>query len=316
MADRSRKILLFSRYLEGGLSPPERQAVEVHFRVCAVCRQELTWLCQTVDALQELPLETTPVDFMEKLNRRIERETEPRRLQHPEVRSHTLAVAGNAVPDALSPPSGLGERLRAILTPWMHHWWRSLCFPLYTKVPIYTGAVVLGLATLLLRASPEKAKATPAPPAPSPLVLSEPLSQGVAGVAGETNQPVDIAVSTTGKLAAPVASLAPPTDTPSVVEALAWRVGGSEPAALREQVKALAGQMAGVVIVKEEELLLLLSLPTRGLSTLRQELTKLGEVSISEADAAPNAPTTLLQVTFVRQLPIFPPAPERLPSRS
>ena len=60
--------------------------------------------------------------------------------------------------------------------------------------------------------------------------------------------------------------------------------------------------------VKEEELLLLISLPTRGLSTLRQELTKLGEVSLSEADAAPNAPTTLLQVTFVRQPPIFPPA--------
>jgi len=74
MADRSHKIPLFSRYLEGGLSLTERQAVEVHFRVCAVCRQELTWLCQTVDALQELPLETTPVDFMEKLNRRIERE--------------------------------------------------------------------------------------------------------------------------------------------------------------------------------------------------------------------------------------------------
>src|SRR2546425_2434453 len=300
----------FARYVEGGLSLTGRQMVEVLLRVCAVCRQELTWLCQTVDVLEELPLETTPVDFMEKLNRRIERE--PRRLQHPEVCSHTLAVAGNAVPDALPPPSGLGEPLRAILTPRVHHWWRSLCFPLYTKIPIYTGAVVLGLATLLLRASPEKAKATPAPPAPSPLVLSGPMSQGVAGVAGETNQPVDIAVSTTGKLAAPVASLAPPTDTPSVVEALAWRVGGSEPAALREQVKALAGRMAGVVIVKEEELLLL-SLPTRGLSTLRQELTKLGEASISEADAAPNAPTTLLQVTFVRQPPIFPPVPERLP---
>src|SRR2546422_3456172 len=98
MADRSHKIPLFSRYLEGGLSLTERQAVEVHFRVCAVCRQELTWLCQTVDALQELPLETTPVDFMEKLNRRIEQAVEPCRLQSHEGRSHTLVVVGNTVP--------------------------------------------------------------------------------------------------------------------------------------------------------------------------------------------------------------------------
>jgi len=169
MADRSHKIPLFSRYLEGGLSLTERQAVEVHFRVCAVCRQELTWLCQTVDALQELPLETTPVDFMEKLNRRIEREAEPRRLQHPEVRSHTLAVAGNAVPDALPPPSGLGEPLRAILTSWVHRWWRSLCSPLYTKVPIYTGAVVLGLAPCCCVRHQKRPKPHPhrLPPRPS-----------------------------------------------------------------------------------------------------------------------------------------------------
>jgi hypothetical protein len=101
-----------------------------------------------------------------------------------------------------------------------------------------------------------------------------------------------------------------------VTEALAWRVGGSEPAALYGQVKALVERMAGVVIVKEEELLLLVSLPTPGLSALRQELTKLGELSIPEVGDTPNTPTTLLRMTFVLQPPVFPPLPEQLPSRS
>jgi len=69
----------------------------------------------------------------------------------------------------------------------------------------------------------------------------------------------------------PVASF---TGTSSRVAPLRWRVVGSEPAALHEQVKALVGRMAGAVIVKEEEHLLLISLPTPELLPFHQELTK------------------------------------------
>src|SRR5919108_3338487 len=130
MADRSQKIHLVFRYLEGELSLPERQVVEVHLRICAVCRQELTLLRQIVDALQELPLEITPVDFMEKLNRRIEQEAGLRRRDQQKALSHTLTVGGSSAPQALLPLSELGDPPRTLLAWSVHHWWRSLCFPL------------------------------------------------------------------------------------------------------------------------------------------------------------------------------------------
>ncbi len=72
MADREHRVHLLSCYLEGELSRTEREATEEHIRTCVVCRRELALLHQTVDALQGMPLETTPADFVEKLNRRIE----------------------------------------------------------------------------------------------------------------------------------------------------------------------------------------------------------------------------------------------------
>jgi anti-sigma factor RsiW len=103
-----------SEYLEGELLLSERQTVERHLKVCAVCRQELRTLRRTVDALQRLPHETTPTDFMDKLKMRIARH---------EVKSQY-------VPDrAPEPPAALA---RWVLDPG-----RILFFSLLTRIPLY-----------------------------------------------------------------------------------------------------------------------------------------------------------------------------------
>ncbi len=324
MADRSHKMHLLSWYLDGELPPIERQAMEVHLRVCAVCQQELALLRQTVNALRELPLETTPADFVEKLNRRIERETELRHLLEAQQRfSRALAVGRNPAQETLPLPVVLREPSGAVLAQRVPCWRRFLCAPLYVRIPIYAGVAVLGLAVLLLRASPQKTKTTPTSPATRAPLLPRALPQRVASVDGKTVQPVetpvDTVVSAPEEFPTSVAPPSSPTGAPALnmAETLAWRVAGSEPAMLREQVKALAEQMAEAVIVEEEEHMLLLSLPTQRLSELHQELTKLAEVSAPKADVIPNAPTTLLQVTFVGRLSVVsPPVPERLPGRS
>ena len=56
-----------SEYLEGELLLSERQTVEQHLKICAVCRQELCVLRLIVSALQRLPRDTAPSDFMDKL---------------------------------------------------------------------------------------------------------------------------------------------------------------------------------------------------------------------------------------------------------
>src|SRR5713101_2050793 len=297
MADRSHKMHLLSWYLDGELPPIERQAMEVHLRVCAVCQQELALLRQTVNALRELPLETTPADFVEKLNRRIERETELRHLLEAQQRfSRALAVGRNPAQETLPLPVVPGEPSGAILVQRVLCWRGFLCAPLYVRLPIYAGVAVLGLAVLLLRASPQKTKTTPTSPATRAPLLPRALPQRVASVDGKTVQPVETPVDTVvSALEEFPTSVAPPS-SPTGAPAL---------------------NMAETVIVEEEEHMLLLSLPTQRLPELHQELTKLAEVSTPKADVIPNAPTTLLQVTFVgRPSVVSPPVPERLPGRS
>lgn len=91
-----------------------------------------------------------------------------------------------------------------------------------------------------------------------------------------------------------------PEGSSSVIESLTWRVTAGDPAALHEQAKALVGQIPEAVVVKENESLLVVSLPTQKLSTLRQELSQLGSVSTPAGEATPSAPTTLLRLMFVR----------------
>jgi len=100
---------------------------------------------------------------------------------------------------------------------------------------------------------------------------------------------------------APVAPAAEdfPEGSSSVIESLTWRVTVSDPATLREQAKALVGHIPEAVVVKENESLLVVSLPTQQLSALRQQLSKLGSVSTPDGEATPSAPTTLLRLMFV-----------------
>jgi hypothetical protein len=90
-----------------------------------------------------------------------------------------------------------------------------------------------------------------------------------------------------------------PEGSSSVIESRTWRVAGSDPAALRQQAKTVVSQIAEAVTVKESETLLVFSLPTQKLPALRQELSKLGLVSVSEEDPG-DAPTTLLRLMFVQ----------------
>ncbi|HKA54682.1 MAG TPA: hypothetical protein VKJ47_13570 [Candidatus Binatia bacterium] len=100
---------------------------------------------------------------------------------------------------------------------------------------------------------------------------------------------------------APVAPAAEdfPEGSSSVIESLTWRVTVSDPATLHEQAKALVGHIPEAVVVKENESLLVVSLPTQQLSALRQQLSKLGSVSTPDGEATPSAPTTLLRLMFV-----------------
>jgi hypothetical protein len=91
-----------------------------------------------------------------------------------------------------------------------------------------------------------------------------------------------------------------PEGSSSVIESLTWRVTAGDPAALHQQAKALVGQISEAVVVKENESLLVVSLPTQKLTTLRQELSKLASVSTPEGEATASAPTTLLRLMFGR----------------
>jgi hypothetical protein len=188
---------------------------------------------------------------------------------------------------------------------------------LYVKLPLYASVIVLALATLLLRVSPEKTKATLALPTASAPLPPGPLSQRIGSGTGETMQPVDIAGPAAEKLFPALTAPPSPTETRDVGQRLMWRVVGTEPVILRQQVKALVGQIAEALIVQEDELLLVISLPTQRLPALRQELSMLGETSTAEAGVIPNTPTTLLHVKFIHSPSvILPPHPEQPSSRS
>lgn len=284
-----------SEYLEGELPLSERQTVERHLKVCAVCRQELRLLRQTVDALQRLPRETTPTDFMDKLRIRIE--------QH-DRKSQLVAD-----PAPVAPFTTLAQQVLRL--------GRLLFFPLSTRMPIYAGIVVLGFATVLLRASSEQTTATRVLPTVSTPPRSEVLPQGMASVASEKIQAVATAESTPEQLLSPVAPLPPPTESLNVGPALVWRVAGSEPAILRQQVKALVSQRAEAVVVQEEERLLVISLPTAGLPALREELRTLATTGLPEAEIVPNTPTVVVHIKFIRSPSVAAPSnPAQFPGRS
>ena len=287
---------VLSEYLEGELLLSERQTVERHLKICAVCRQELRVLRQTVDALQRLPRETTPTDFMDKLKIRIE--------QHDRKSQPVAESVSAALP------------LAALLR-WVLGLERLLLFPFPARISLYLGIVVLGVATVLLRVSSEQTTTTQRLSTVTTPPRSEVLPQGIAGVAGEKIQTIDTTEHTPEQLFSPITSPPSPTESLTVAPALVWRVAGSEPTILRQQVKALVSQSAGAVVVQEEERLLVISLPAAELPALREELRTLAVTGLPKAEIFPNTPTAVVHIKFIRSPSVATPStPAQLPGRS
>lgn len=287
---------VLSEYFEGELLLSERQTVERHLKVCAVCRQELCVLRRTVDALQRLPREITPSDFMDKLRSRVE--------QH-EVKSQRVA---GPVSGALS---------RAALVRQVLELRRLLFFPLPARLPISLGIVVLGLATVLSRTSSEPPTTTQVLPTVSAPSHWEALPQKMASVTDEKIQAVPTVESAPEQTPSSSTPQLSPTKTLNVGSALVWRVTGSEPLILRQQVKALVSQSAEAIVIQEEENLLVISLPTVRLPALRRELNTLGTVNFPDAEIGPNTPTTVVHIEFIRSSSVVaPPHPAQLSGRS
>lgn len=318
MADGLHKAHLLSWYLAGDLSPNDRQATVDHLKICVTCQQELTLLRRTIAALQVLPLEEPSDDFVARLNQRIDREAKRPPLEKQQEDNSLPLTGPHSSREVFSPSLELEAPVFIVLVQKVHDWWHSLRASFSMKMLVCSGAVMLGLIALQMwRISSEKTIVLSTQPTALVPSSSVPLSPQTAGVAGEAIQPVETVVSTTNKPSLSIAPLTSPPSMPSRATALVWHVAGDKPASLHEQVKALVGRVTGALIVKEEEHLLLISLPTQELPTLRQELTKIGEVSPLDTDATLGAPTTtLLQVMFVRQLAAFLPAGERFPSHS
>jgi hypothetical protein len=69
-------------------------------------------------------------------------------------------------------------------------------------------------------------------------------------------------------------------------------------AEMHAEVRAVIQQFEAAVLVKDEEGLIVLSLPSAKLTELRDKLEELGTVTSSESSSAPKAPTTLLRLTL------------------
>lgn len=89
-----------------------------------------------------------------------------------------------------------------------------------------------------------------------------------------------------------------PEGSSSIIETRSWQLSGTDPVALHSQARAVVAQMAGLVLVKDEDGLLVISLPTPLLAELRDKLTALGAVHSAAEKADPQVPTTLLRLRF------------------
>lgn len=89
-----------------------------------------------------------------------------------------------------------------------------------------------------------------------------------------------------------------PEGSSSIIETRSWQLSGSDLTALHAQAKAAVAEIDEAVLVKEEDGLLVVSLPTQQLSELRERLTALGATYTTREKTDPQAPTTLLRLTF------------------
>lgn len=305
MAEHLHQTPLLSAYLEGELSLIQCQGVEAHLRTCAVCRQELDLLHQTVNILQKLSLLTAPADFVEKLHLRIE-EKEKQRQDAQEtdaptkiVDQHLGSETATLTPDA--PMSPIVALLRKA-SPLGY----SLRLPLQIKIPFYACAALLGLGLVISHIASEEPMLAPAPPQ---LQVTPPPAQQVTTVVDAPIQPVDASIPTPAqplRLDSPLPSV---SESFGATQPLQWRMAGSEPTLLHRQVKELAGQIEGATIIREQADQLLISFPTQELRTFRKKLAKLGTASHPENELVPHTSTILLSITFVREPLVTSPPP-------
>ena len=89
-----------------------------------------------------------------------------------------------------------------------------------------------------------------------------------------------------------------PEGSSSIIETRSWQLSAADPLALHAHARTAVAQMDGVVVVKDEDGLLVVSLPTPLLSALRDKLGALGVLHTAAESPAPQAPTTLLRLRF------------------
>ncbi len=89
-----------------------------------------------------------------------------------------------------------------------------------------------------------------------------------------------------------------PEGSSSMIETRSWQLSAADPLALHAHARTAVAQMDGVVVVKDEDGLLVVSLPTPLLAALRDKLGALGVLHTAAESPAPQAPTTLLRLRF------------------
>ncbi len=87
-----------------------------------------------------------------------------------------------------------------------------------------------------------------------------------------------------------------PEGSGSIIQPVSWQLTGENATDLTEQVRAVVRQFEGAVLVKDEQDILVLSLPSAKLTDLHQKLSVLGTLTSPEATDEHQAPTTLLRL--------------------
>ena len=89
-----------------------------------------------------------------------------------------------------------------------------------------------------------------------------------------------------------------PEGSSSIIETRSWQLSAADPLALQSRARTAVSQLDEVVVVKDENGLLVLSLPTPLLAALREKLSALGTLHAAAEPPTPQAPTTLLRLRF------------------
>ncbi len=87
-----------------------------------------------------------------------------------------------------------------------------------------------------------------------------------------------------------------PEGSGSIIQPVSWQLTSQDAPNLAEQVRTVVQQFEGAILVKDEDGLFVLSLPSAKLTALHQKLSPLGRLTRPEATDASQAPTILLRL--------------------